>query len=391
VSARLKVAADLMTSCVSSEVRPFVALEHLESGTGRLVADSEFPERTAPDTGAASVESGDVLFGKLRPYLAKTWLADRPVFASTELLCLRPRAGIESRWLAYLVTGSALVEWAVASSDGTKMPRTSWEKIAEYRINIPPLERQRLIADYLDAETGRIDALIAKRRRMIELLNERYEGVVEQSMRMLVEGHGAIPLKHAAIRVEVGIVVTPASWYADAGVIALRGLNIKPGNIVLDDVVRISPEGHQLHRKSALKQGDIVVVRTGQAGTAAVVPAELDGCNCIDLVIIRPSARIMPKFLEFVLNSDWTQKHIDEHSVGTIQNHFNVGAMKGVPIPLPSLREQADVADALSHEAHKIHKIVDKLGRQIALLQERRQALITAAVSGEIGVPGLAA
>lgn len=152
MTVRLKVAVDLMTSCVSSEVRPFVALEHLESGTGRLVSDVELPERTAPDTGAASVEPGDVLFGKLRPYLAKTWLADRPVFASTELLCLRPRAGVDSRWLAYLVASNPVVEWAVATSDGTKMPRTSWEKLAEYRIGIPPIAEQRAIADY---STGR--------------------------------------------------------------------------------------------------------------------------------------------------------------------------------------------------------------------------------------------
>jgi type I restriction enzyme S subunit len=178
VTVRLKVAADLMTSCVSSEVRPFVALEHLESGTGRLVADAEVPERTAPDTGAASVEPGDVLFGKLRPYLAKTWLADRPVFASTELLCLRPRAGVDSRWLAYLVASNPVVEWAVATSDGTKMPRTSWEKLAEYRMQIPPIATQRAIADYLDRETARIDALVERIDRQVALLQERRQALI---------------------------------------------------------------------------------------------------------------------------------------------------------------------------------------------------------------------
>jgi len=182
VTVRLKVAADLMTSRVSSEVRPFVALEHLESGTGQFVADAEVPERTAPDTGATSVEPGDVLFGKLRPYLAKTWLTDRPVFASTELLCLRPRAGVDSRWLAYLVASNPVMEWAVATSNGTKMFRTSWEKLAEYRMQIPPIGDQRAIADYLDRETARIDALIEKKQRMKELLQERRQTLTTEAI-----------------------------------------------------------------------------------------------------------------------------------------------------------------------------------------------------------------
>ena len=78
-------------------------------------------EREAPDVGAATVEPGDVLFGKLRPYLAKTWLVDRPVYASTELLCLRPHAGVDSRWLAHVLRSNRIVGWAMASSDGTKM------------------------------------------------------------------------------------------------------------------------------------------------------------------------------------------------------------------------------------------------------------------------------
>ena len=90
-----------------------------------------------------------------------------------------------------------------------------------------------------------------------------------------------------------------------------------------------------------------MVVRTGQAGAAAVVPPELDGCNCIDLVVVRPSIGTVSEFLEFVLNSDWTQKHVDKYSVGTIQSHFNVGAVKLVPVPRPPAPEQRRIAEQL--------------------------------------------
>ncbi len=392
MSVSLKETADLVTSCVASGARPFVALEHLESGTGRLAADVELPERMPPEIGAASVEPGDVLFGKLRPYLAKSWLADRPVFASTELLCLRPRAGVDSRWLAYLVASNPVVEWAVATSDGTKMPRTSWEKLAEYRMQIPPIGDQRAIADYLDRETARIDALIERKGKLVSLLQSRVEAVVENHVRNLVEEFGSTPLKYAVRRVEVGIVITPSVWYGDdGGVPALRGLNVQPGGIDLTDLVYLTEEGQEVHRKSVLRQGDVVVVRTGQAGAAAVVPPELDGCNCIDLVIVRPSRELVPQFLEYVLNSDWTQKHVEEYSVGTIQNHFNVGAMKQVPIPLPPIGRQAEVVEKLWAERAAIDELKERLVRQIDLLTEHRQALITAAVTGDLDMVGVAA
>ena len=118
------------------------------------MASAELPTRLAPHSGAASVKVGDVLFGKLRPYLAKTWLVDRAAYASTELLCLRPNGTTDSRWLSYVCAGRPMVEWAVATSDGTKMPRTSWDKLSEYRVSVPDPLRQREIADYLDAATG---------------------------------------------------------------------------------------------------------------------------------------------------------------------------------------------------------------------------------------------
>ncbi len=173
IEARLKRIARLMTDVSDCGPRPLIALEHLESGTGKLLPGVDVKEIHSPGPGVADIAVGDVLFGKLRPYLAKTWVADRPSFASTELLCLRPRDGVDSRWFGYVVASSPFIDWAVATSDGAKMPRTNWEKLGEFRMTIPSLTAQVLIADYLDLETARIDSLIAAKRRMVELLEER--------------------------------------------------------------------------------------------------------------------------------------------------------------------------------------------------------------------------
>jgi type I restriction enzyme S subunit len=263
----------------------------------------------------------------------------------------------------------------------------SWEDFRSIPVAMPPITTQRSIADYLDRETARIDALIAAKRRMAELLEERWQGFLEAEIRGLADKYGEIPLKYVCREVVVGIVITPSAWYTESGIPAIRGTNVSPGTISSDDLVYLTEEGHKLHPKSQLRSGDVVVVRTGQAGAAAVVPPELDGINCIDLVIIRLRSNYSAHFLEFVMNSDWMQKHIVERSVGTIQSHFNVGAAGVIPVPRAPFTDQDAMVDRLRREQRRVSGLASVVERQVELLQERRQALVTAAVTGHLGIP----
>lgn len=390
-SVPLKRLAELRVERRRSDADGLLTLEVVESGTGRLLADPWDSPVEPPHAGVADVETGDVLFGKLRPYLAKVVHVTRPAYASTELLCLRPNTATDPRWFFYRMIARPTVEWAAATSEGTKMPRTSWERLGEFHVHVPALSKQRAIADYLDTETARIDALIAKKVRLRVVLANRLAALLEQEIRGLVAAWGQAPLKFLVDGVTVGIVITPSAWYVnhESGVVALRGVNVEPGRLRLENLVRISSEGHAVHSKSALRASDVVVVRTGQAGVAAVVPAELDGANCIDLILVRPG-QLDPEFLQFVLNSDWARKHIAQHSVGTIQSHFNIGAMKELPVPRAPKSVQWDVAGRMRRDASSTERMTLKLSRQIDLLREHRHALITAAVTGELEIPGAA-
>ncbi len=366
---------------------PFVALEHIQSGFGKTVVGFEWQEAQS-DSNVAFVQD-DILFGKLRPYLAKVLWADRPGCCTSELLVLRP-VRVLSRYAYWLLLSKPVVEAAVASSTGVKMPRTRWDRLGRERIELPQPEKQRAIAEYLDRETAKIDALIDKREKLIELTEERWQGLLEARIRKLSDGWGTRPLKYACKDIVVGIVVTPSAWYTETGVVAIRGVNVAPGVINLDDVVNLTKEGHLLHQKSRLSAGDVVIVRTGQAGAAAVVPPDLEGANCIDLVIARPRVDLRSQFLEYVLNSDWMQKHVEEHSVGTIQSHFNVGAAKKVPIPMAPLPEQDRAVEDLSRARRSAVTIIEKLGLHVSLLLERRQALISAAIAGRLDISAAA-
>jgi type I restriction enzyme S subunit len=108
----------------------------------------------------------------------------------------------------------------------------------------------------------------------------------------------------------VGIVVQPASYYQEYGVPALRSQNIKPNSISTDNLVFFSPSDNETKlAKTRVKAGDVVLVRTGQPGTAAVIPEELDGVNAIDLLITTPCKDIVDSvYLCSFFNSAWGKK-----------------------------------------------------------------------------------
>jgi type I restriction enzyme S subunit len=173
-------------------------------------------------------------------------------------------------------------------------------------IALPPLSEQIAIAAFLDRETAKIDALVADYRALIELLQEKRQAVISHAVTKGldptvpmkdsgVEWLGEVPehwdimrLKWISPEITVGIVVEPSKYYVqDRGVPALRSLNIRPGQIDPENMVLISEQANEELAKSRLIAGDLVAVRSGQPGTTAVVPKEISGCNCIDLIIIR--------------------------------------------------------------------------------------------------------
>lgn len=142
----------------------------------------------------------------------------------------------------------------------------------------------------------------------------------------------------------VGFVGTMAKHYEDEGIPFLRSLNIKPFKIIGDDTKYVSAEFSNSLSKSILHKGDVVIVRTGIPGTCCVVPAEYDGCNCSDIVIVHPNAELVnPHYLAAYINV-WGQRQIANNKVGAIQQHFNVHSAEEMLIFLPDITEQEKIA-----------------------------------------------
>jgi len=143
----------------------------------------------------------------------------------------------------------------------------------------------------------------------------------------------------------VGFVGTMAKHYENEGVPFLRSLNIKPFKIVDDDMKYISQEFCDKLSKSALREGDVVIVRTGIPGTCCVIPTEYNGCNCSDVVIVHPNTELVNAHYLAAFINIWGQRQIHNNKVGAIQQHFNVRSAEEMLIYLPDKAKQEKIAD----------------------------------------------
>ena len=160
-------------------------------------------------------------------------------------------------------------------------------------------------------------------------------------------------LQNVADDITVGHVGSMASEYVESGVPFLRSLNVEPFRVNETDIRYITPEFHARLKKSALRPGDVVIVRTGKPGATAIVPTWLGEANCSDLIIVRPGKDLDRRFLVYYMNSV-AQLHVSAHLVGAVQQHFNVGSARTLRLSLPPLPEQQAIACILGALDDKI-------------------------------------
>ncbi|MBS2966348.1 restriction endonuclease subunit S [Actinocrinis puniceicyclus] len=168
-------------------------------------------------------------------------------------------------------------------------------------------------------------------------------------------------------RITVGHVGSMVAEYVPSGVKFLRSLNIRPGRLGLDGIKYISNEFHARLSKSQLFPGDLVIVRTGEPGATAIIPEGFGPANCSDVVIARPGSGVNGRFLCYAIN-ETAHDFVRAHTVGAVQQHFNVASAKKLRIRLPSLAEQHAIAAVLGALDDKIavNERIAATARQLA-------------------------
>ncbi|MEF3712521.1 restriction endonuclease subunit S [Escherichia coli] len=199
---------------------------------------------------------------------------------------------------------------------------------------------------------------------------------------MVPKGWSSVQAQDVCKSISVGVVIKPTQYYVPEGygVKAFRSANVREGFINDSDWVYFSHEGHAINKKSHLKTGDVLIVRTGYPGTACVVTPEFEGSNAIDIVIARPDMdKIIPEYLCAYTNSHIGKSQVLDLQGGMAQKHLNVGAYQVLKINLPPLREQKKIAQILS-TWDKAISVTEKL---LANSQQQKKALMQQLLTGQ--------
>jgi type I restriction enzyme S subunit len=339
------------------------------------------------------VEPGDIVFNKLRTWQGGLGVSRYKGIVSPAYFVCRPSTDYEPRFLHYLLRSAHyLAEFARISKF---MPPSQfdilWEDLRLVPIPTRPVDEQRAIADFLDTETARIDALITKKHRLIDLLEERFRGEVEVRT---AEG------KPARVRFTTSLVTSgPRGWsdyVADTGDPFVRSANLRRSSIGLrvDDLVSVMPPAASRVEatRSRLATGDVLVgitgANTGWVGIAG--PEVVGGYVSQHVALLRP-IDIAPEWLGYSIFSHRSQGLLLGSQYGGTKQQLGLAELAELPIRLPSVETQRYHLAVLEALRERTERTEALLASQIALLQEHRQALITAAVTGELDVPGVAA
>ena len=377
---------------------PYIGLEHIESWTGkRLIAT----EKTEADGEVNRFRPGDVLFGKLRPYLAKAYRANKEGVCTGELLDLRP-SEVNQDFLFYYLVSRDFIAVVDSSTYGAKMPRASWEFIGNLPLLLPPDDVQRAIAAFLDRETARIDALIAKKQRQIELLQEKRVALISHAVTSGLDSN--VPMKDSGIE---WLGKIPRQWemrrlkyvssindevlsedadpeyellYVDIGnVDASSGIQKK-------ESMRFKNAPSRARRR--VKEGDVIVstVRTYLRAIEPISEPEENLVVSTGFAVVRPRGQLEARFAAYALRAPYFVDAVVARSVGVSYPAVNASDIADIRIALPPPSEQLAIAGYLHRETARIDALIAKVRESITTLREYRTALISAAVTGKIDV-----
>lgn len=406
-TARIKRVAMLRADRTSDmpEGQTYIGLEDVEPGSGRY-SPTDRESRQSEDSTVGVFRAADVLYGKLRPYLRKAIVADRDGVCSTEFLVLATHRA-EPSWLHRWLLTSGVTQQIEAGCDGAKMPRADWEHVGSIPLPLPPRAEQAAIAASLDRETARIDALIAKKTRFIELLKQKRQALIthavtkglDPNVKMKdsgVEWIGQVP-EHWQVRPIKSLAKGPGSLFIDGDWIESKNLSdegiryITTGNVG-EGAYKEQGSGfiseatfHELGC-TEVRSGDVLVSRLNPPiGRSCIVP-DL-GCRIVtsvDNVIFRPDSDFDPKFIVYRFSAVDYFHELSIIGSGATMQRVGRSELGHVRLAWPPQNEQEEIRQYLNKETHQIDAITERVAYSITLLKERRSALITAAVTGQI-------
>ena len=350
--------------------RPYVGLEQLASGEPQILGTLPISESVSVNS---VFETGDILFGKLRPNLRKCAAAPFPGYCSTDILVLRARPGVSDRFAAHALHSERVFAAAVQSAMGTKMPRTNWSALQSLEVFAPEKEREQTriadILDTLDEAIREAEAVIAKLRQvkaglLHDLLtrgldeNGRLRDPIRHPDQFQNSPLGLIPkawevktLQDVTTRITDGAHTTVKTVEASSETVPFLFVScIRDGRVLWDQAGAISRSTyHDISRGREPSTGMVLFTVVGSYGHAALVQDDSPFSFQRHIACLYPrNDKIDSRFLVHWMNSPRFKSFGDNAALGNAQKTITLGALNSLPCILPLLFEQEEIMRTVS-------------------------------------------
>ena len=362
---------------------------------------------------AALLPAGTVVVVVRGMILARAFpvaLTEAEISINQDLKALEATGNVLAAFLAWYLRGTSdeSLRRLDEAAHGTKALRM--EAWASLPVSFPDIEEQVQIAAFLDRETAKIDALVAEQQNLIALLKEKRQALISHAVTKGLDPD--VPMKDSGV---AWLGEVPAHWHIKPlmrltepgrpimygivlpgpdvleGVPIVKGGNVKPSRLRLDALARTTAEIEAPYARARLRAGDLVYAIRGTIGDCEIVPPDLNNANITqDVARVALSDQADNRWARYALLSDPLREELACGSLGAAVRGVNIFDLKRVRVPTPPLDEQVKIADALDAETASIEALIVEAECSTGLLQERRTALISAAVTGKIDVRHLA-
>lgn len=385
----------LVNENVSSPDLPKVALENIESWTGRYT-------ETANDFMGEGVEfhPNDILFGKLRPYLAKVYKAEFKGQSVGDIYVFRGNENQDPGFLKYLFLSYPFISVVDGSTYGAKMPRANWDFISQMILPCPPLSEQQSIASYLDYKVGQIDTVISEKEKMLEDLKAYRSAVISEAVTKGldknvemkdsgIEWIGMIPkhweiVKMSWIYPNIGSGTTPDTnnidYYSEDGYNWLQTGDLNDGYITATSK-HITEKAVRERGMRIYPQGSLVIAMYG-ATIGKVGLLQIDTTTNQACCVLPPNAKMSNVYTKFVLQA--AKDVLLQLSNGGGQPNISQSVIKSLLLPMPDITEQAIISQYLQNKFEHVDTVLAELISEISDLKSYKSSLITEAVTGKI-------
>ncbi|MET7676645.1 hypothetical protein [Streptomyces seoulensis] len=341
------------------------------------------------------VRPGDLVVNRMKAWQGSLGVSEYRGIVSGDYEVLRPTSdSVSGRYMHYALRSRHMVGEYRVRSTGIRPSqwRLYWDQMGDIRIPLPPLEKQRQLADYLDREIAQIDTLIKEQQRLVEMLRERRVAVSTATLDSVTPLTNGQRLKHVVTGVTQGWSPQCYPWPADGvETWAILKTGAANGGVFRPHENKELPEDQEPRPDRVVQRGHLVVSRANTrdlVGSAAVVEGDFprlmlsDKLYAFDL----DKTKADPVYVAIVLGTPRLRGLIGLEATGASPSMQNISQddILNLPIDLPELDVQHQVVSRVREQITRIDTLITESERLIELSQERRAALITAAVTGQI-------